>query len=315
MNKEEQIKILDKICPLRKGQTTQRRIRHEFFQSIETEIQAYLLGFHVADGCVDDPKCMLRVELTETDVEIVQLFKDYVGPDATMYCKKARITKNPHNGKEIHIKPSWAVDIYSKSIRDDLSNLGYGARKTYLELSIPKIKEDLIPHFLRGYFDGDGCFSWCVYKGYHDHDQLKKSVYFVSNTKTLLSEIKNYLDQKGIVAHLRTKKNGNFCLEIQSMKGVKDFYKLIYSNSNFKLNRKYEKFNHFVNTEVTQLIAEYRNAQKVSASDSNNPSTSAEHPTGVKMCAELTGNCENSEIKSSEDNNVGMEWNDSSECC
>lgn len=106
MNKEEQIKILDKICPLRKGQTTQRRIRHEFFQSIETEIQAYLLGFHVADGCVDDPKCMLRVELTETDVEIVQLFKDYVGPDATMYCKKARITKNPHNGKEIHIKPS-----------------------------------------------------------------------------------------------------------------------------------------------------------------------------------------------------------------
>ena len=77
---------------------------------------------------------------------------------------------------------------------------------------------------------------------------------------------------------------------------------MFYEDSYFYLKRKYEKFDHFVNTEVSQLIAEYRNAQKVSASDSNNPSTSAEHPTGVNMCAELTGNCENSEIKSSEDN-------------
>ena len=83
---------------------------------------------------------------------------------------------------------------------------------------------------------------------------------------------------------------------------MQKLFKLFYEDSNFYLKRKYEKFNHFVNTEVTQLIAEYRNAQKVSVSDSNNPSTSAEHPIGVKMCAELTGNCENSEIKNSEDN-------------
>lgn len=44
------------------------------------------------------------------------------------------------------------------------------------------------------------------------------------------------------------------------------------------MKRKYDKFNHYVNTEVTQLIAEYRNAQKVNVKESNNPSTSAEHP-------------------------------------
>ncbi len=59
------------------------------------------------------------------------------------------------------------------------------------------------------------------------------------------------------------------------------------------IKRKYDKFNHFVNTEITQLIAEYRNAQKVSVSDSNNPSKSVEHPNGMNMCAELTGNCKN----------------------
>lgn len=92
-----------------------------------------------------------------------------------------------------------------------------------------------------------------------------------------------------------------YTIVIAKLKLPKLFH-LLYDNANFYLIRKYKKFNHFVNTEVTQLIAEYRNAQKVSVSDSNNPSTSAEHPTGVNMCAELTGNYENSEIKSSEDN-------------
>jgi len=36
--------------------------------------------------------------------------------------------------------------------------------------------------------------------------------------------------------------------------------KFIEDNANFYLTRKFEKFNHYVNTEVTQLIAEYRNA-------------------------------------------------------
>ena len=49
-------------------------------------------------------------------------------------------------------------------------------------------------------------------------------------------------------------------------------------DASFFMKRKYNKFNHYVNTEVTELIAEYRNAQKVNVNESNNPSKSAEHP-------------------------------------
>lgn len=38
------------------------------------------------------------------------------------------------------------------------------------------------------------------------------------------------------------------------------------------------KIYHYVNTEVTQLITGYRNAQKVNVNKSNNPSKSSEHP-------------------------------------
>jgi hypothetical protein len=45
-----------------------------------------------------------------------------------------------------------------------------------------------------------------------------------------------------------------------SKKVTNTLYHILYDNSIFKLSRKYNKFNHYVNTEVTQLITEHRNA-------------------------------------------------------
>lgn len=66
-------------------------------------------------------------------------------------------------------------------------------------------------------------------------------------------------------------------LATTSKKEITKIFHLLYDDSNFYLSRKYIKFNHYVNTEVTQLIAEYRNAQEMSDSDSNNSPKSAEH--------------------------------------
>lgn len=65
-------------------------------------------------------------------------------------------------------------------------------------------------------------------------------------------------------------------ISTSSKEELKKIYNFLYSNSNFYLSRKFNKFSHYVNTEVTQLIAEYRNAQEVSVNESNNPPKSAE---------------------------------------
>ena len=49
-------------------------------------------------------------------------------------------------------------------------------------------------------------------------------------------------------------------IKTSSKKECAKIFHLLYDNSNFYLSRKYIKFNHYVNTEVTQLIGEYRNA-------------------------------------------------------
>lgn len=51
----------------------------------------------------------------------------------------------------------------------------------------------------------------------------------------------------------------------------------LYNDANFYLSRKFNKFSYYVNTEVSQLITDHRNAQEVNVNESNNPPTSAEH--------------------------------------
>ena len=61
-------------------------------------------------------------------------------------------------------------------------------------------------------------------------------------------------------------------------KEVEKIFHLLYDNSNFYLSRKFNKFNYYVNTEVSQLIADHRNAQEVSAIENNNLPKSVGHP-------------------------------------
>ena len=136
-------------------------------------------------------------------------------------------------------------------------------------------------HFIRGYFDGDGCFTASLRKpnpkNREKNYRISMNVNFVAKTKSLLEEISNFLIKFGISSRVYFTKSSNcYRLFICSKASVKVFYHLIYKDCNFFLRRKFDKFSHHVNTEVTQLIAEYRNAQKVNVKESNNPSTSAE---------------------------------------
>ena len=59
---------------------------------------------------------------------------------------------------------------------------------------------------------------------------------------------------------------------------MEKLFNLLYNDSNFYLKRKYKKFNYYVNTEVSQIITDHRNAQEMSVNESNNSPKSMEHP-------------------------------------
>ena len=85
MNKQEQFNFIEDNYPLYTNHISKRRIRHNFFSKIETELQAYLLGFYASDGSVDQKRKTVRVQLQAQDSEIVDLFKDSISPDARTF--------------------------------------------------------------------------------------------------------------------------------------------------------------------------------------------------------------------------------------
>lgn len=59
----------------------------DFFDVIDSEIKAYLLGFFVADGYFNlGARCTksyrFQVALQNTDEEIIQLYRQFICPDA-----------------------------------------------------------------------------------------------------------------------------------------------------------------------------------------------------------------------------------------
>lgn len=274
MNKEEQLQIIEDLCPAVTQHNSKRRVRHQFFENIQTELQAYLLGFYAADGSIDEKRKTLRIELQKEDSEIVYLFKDTISQDARLYTTEEREFLGP-KGKLIHAHGNIGVDITSAQLCISLVNLGIGYRKSWKELKLPNIKSELIKHFIRGYFDGDGCISGYIRSQSGRQDQFTYYFQIDAKTSSLLLDIQRWFASNNIKVNINYIARDNmYRLKTSSKQEIRKIYELLFKDCNYYLSRKFNKINHYVNTEVTQLIAEYRNAQKVSVNESNNPSKS-----------------------------------------
>ena len=268
-NKEKQIELIELEYPLYKNATSKREIRHDFFKNIQTEIQAYLLGFHAADGSLDEERKMFRVKLQERDNEIVDLYK-IISPDARTFRSDGYESKATVRGRTIKTNAIYGIEITSKILVTDLVDLGFGYRKTYLENNLPNIPEHLIRHFIRGYFDGDGCITCSVREPKPIELQTSKdakkarvvqSFQIDSKTITIINDIINFVKRFDInLNYSYLKRDDMHRLSISSKKEVEKVFHFLYDDSNFYLKRKFDKFNYYVNTEVSQIITDHRNA-------------------------------------------------------
>ena len=128
--KNKQLEFIEKEYPLYTNHFSNRRIRHDFFKNIRTELQAYLLGFFAADGSVDEKRKTFRVHLSQKDSEIVYLYKDIISPDARLFSINQGKINNTIRVKSIIDNGSIGVDITSTILVNDLVNLGIGYNKT-----------------------------------------------------------------------------------------------------------------------------------------------------------------------------------------
>lgn len=215
-----------------------KKINHTFFNIIDSEIKAYLLGFFYADGYIDFKHNRIQICIAEQDRYIIDLYLSYLYPEC--FIKEIHNTKGALNRQK-----QLVIRINSKELVDAFIQQGITDKKSSINFNIPLIEECYKIHFIRGYFDGDGCIS------YHGTDKQYKRISFCNQTMQILKDIQDYFLNEGIKSSLNTTKN-YFTLEFNGQKADK-VGEIMYKDSNYKLLRKFNKF-YKVNTELTSLI-------------------------------------------------------------
>ena len=188
------------------------------------------------------------------------LYKDIISPDARTFSVGEHITTG-RNGMKITAHESFGVDITSAQLCNSLVDLGIGYDKSHADLHIPNIPNHLIRHFIRGYFDGDGCITGWIASEKGKSDRFRYSFDICGKTASILNEFIKFFAENNIKVNLNyLKRDSMYRIKTSSKTEVLKLFHLLYDDSYFYLSRKFNKFNHYVNTEVTQLIAEHRNA-------------------------------------------------------
>lgn len=196
-----------------------------YFESIDSPDKAYFLGFIAADGCVRRPSrgpSVLSIRISSEDEEILIQFLKHLKSDIPVL---RSCYTTPWKGVQ---KEASFINVISDKFCKDLESYNVVERKTRCYEPAP-LPDDLKPHFMRGYFDGDGT----VYKvggksgAYPSHYRF--AVCVNENTGRYFQ---NYLEQKGIRSHLIEDKTSSiFQLRIADNLSKLMFVKLLYEAS------------------------------------------------------------------------------------
>lgn len=146
-----------------------RTKNEDFFKKWSPEM-AYVLGFFAADGnMIKNKRGAHFVSFYSTDKELLEKVKLNLKSNLKISTRKI-------NAKYPNHKQSYVLQIGSKEIFKDLIDLGMTPNKS-LTIRMPPISKKYLPHFLRGYFDGDGYVSTSTYQ---KKDRKNKSTIIIT---------------------------------------------------------------------------------------------------------------------------------------
>lgn len=204
-----------------------------YFEYIDTEFKAYILGFIYADGFVGTHNdfCISLADKCEDNLKILNTFKQELGIDID-------ITHGYSNDGFGH----YTFKFSNKKIVNDLNMCGVYTCKSLTMEDIPhNINPELMNHFIRGYFDGDGT----ILTYFDNYDKRQRYILEILGTDKYLEKIQHILCEECDIK--RTKLKGNRVKGLFSIqqKGIKNLLKIrdyLYNNATYYLTYKHDRF-------------------------------------------------------------------------
>lgn len=220
-------------------------VNESILDIIDTEEKAYWIGFLYADGNVSKTN-RVRLSVAKKDLEVVERFSYFI-----YGTNRVKTYKTPLNKKGQDLV---YVDVCNKHLSHRLIELGCPPKKTFI-LTFPNwIEQKLLHHFIRGYFDGDGCLSNYKTKQFgrakiNKHliiNEYDKSEFSILSTKEFLEELHNIFAKLTINSSIskrhKRRQNNNFTLKVLGNRQIERLMDWIYKDSTIFLRRKYDKY-------------------------------------------------------------------------
>lgn len=213
-----------------------------YFENIDNPDKAYWLGFIYADGYVSTNN-RFGIELSIIDINHLEKIKRSINSNI-------KIRTRIKNGNEY-----CSILFKNKKIYEDLNNKGVIPNKTY-DLKFPNyeiVPKKYIKDFIRGYFDGDGCYTFSIKERVRKDrnnkicKRLYKEINVVCYCKEFLEELrKTILNEIG--CNFKLIKNRNtYVLRIFDKKNMISFINYIYYKDCLCLDRKKNKVYEILN--------------------------------------------------------------------
>lgn len=214
------------------------------FKTIDTQEKAYFLGQCYGDGYNSG----INIKIKHKTLYKFSIAS--INTDRPVYEQLAKIFPFLKL-KEYPSHPNMIyLECHQKEFCLDLQNLGFISNKTKKDVTgefhFPKISKELLPHFIRGYFDADGS-AWYPTR-YRSRNNLH--IEFSCNTPNFLKDLKIALEKANLNFswYSHTKKAGfnnkfyqSYCLLSSNKDLSKQFASYIYKDVTIYLQYKYDK--------------------------------------------------------------------------
>lgn len=198
-------------------------INDNYFNKINSEDKAYFLGLLFADGYNDTKNNVASITLQSIDVDILNIFNYKLNSNKPL--------RNDRNYLRLVIE--------NKKISNDLNKLGCVQAKTH-KLKYPKLKLKYMRHFIRGYFDGDGCITWSKNKLIPQFSIVGNEPFLIEIQNILIKNLG--LSKTKFIKRHKERDNNITSLVYGSYGNCIKLYHYLYDDSNYFFDRKKNKF-------------------------------------------------------------------------
>ena len=226
-----------------------------FFENINNEKTAYFLGLMYSDGNV------LKNKIWNSS--LISLTQNVKNKELVYEFQKALKTNRKITFNKKY--NAYTLSVNSNILFEDLEKWGVVPNKS-LTLKFPTfISDDLMPHFIRGYFDGDGSI-WdgkrkkMLVKNEKKPGTMRERIvhnvkFNFTGSETFIPDLQNYLIEhcgftKTKLNYSKSKTEHKHCmLEYSGRKNVYKLYEYMYSNATIFSKIKKQKFNKIIEYE------------------------------------------------------------------